>query len=101
MESRIAQCVVRLIELTHFRGTIEPTYVPDIQVEILSGTTIEKNKMIVNAVCHNCRSWKGGALEVSPTEPWMYAFGPTGNPINSDSLRADLTQHDYYGMWLS
>lgn len=54
--------------------------------------------MGIGAVCHNCRKWDGGSLDVLSTEqPWMYAFGPSGNPVTSDSPTADLTQHFSYG----
>lgn len=36
---------------------------------------------------------------LSTVQPWMFAFEPSGNPLTSDSLTADLTQHSRYGSY--
>jgi hypothetical protein len=84
--------------LTSPSGHSEPTYAPEIQIETLSGTSITNNSFILNAVCHNCRSWRGGSLDVTSTaQPWIYALGPNLE-LQSDALDAPLRRHHAYGM---
>ncbi|CZR64145.1 uncharacterized protein PAC_14042 [Phialocephala subalpina] len=53
------------------------TWVLELQVEVLTDTTTD-GKMAVGA-------------------PWMYASGPSGNPVTSNSSTAGLAQHTAYG----
>ncbi|CZT44142.1 uncharacterized protein RSE6_04272 [Rhynchosporium secalis] len=78
-------------------GNIEPSYTKDITVEVLPGTRISEGNYTVNAMCKNCRSWKGGSID--PTNiaaKFIYATGPGGN-LKSNSLTADIKRHDLYG----
>jgi hypothetical protein len=78
-------------------GEKEPKYAPEIDVDLLSGTGVVNSTFITNAVCHNCRFWKGGSLDVTSTsQPFMYAFGPS-NPLASSDLSAALVQHSHIG----
>ncbi|KAF8851109.1 hypothetical protein BDZ45DRAFT_808600 [Acephala macrosclerotiorum] len=78
-------------------GSNEPRFSKDIRVEVLTDTGTDC-KMAVGAICHNCRSWNRGSLDVlSIAQPWMYAFGSSGNLVTSDSPTAGLTQHTTYG----
>jgi hypothetical protein len=52
---------------------------------------------VVKAVCHYCRAWPGGSLDISNTaHPMIYAFGP-GQRIQSNALDAPLKRHFKYG----
>ncbi|KAF2803237.1 CBD9-like protein [Mytilinidion resinicola] len=78
-------------------GHSEPTFAPEIQIESLPGTTINNDTLVLNAVCHNCRTWRGGSLDVSSTtQPWIYAFGPDLE-LQSNSQHAPLRRHHAYG----
>ena len=78
----------------------EPSFSPSINLEILPGTTISNDSMfILRAVCHNCRSWQNGALDVtSKKQPMIYAFGP-GDVLQSNSPSANLRRHVRYGQF--
>jgi hypothetical protein len=86
-----------LIYLPYIRGHVEPSYDKDIDVKLLDGSGIFNYTYIVRAVCHNCRQWSGGALNVNTTkQPWIYAVGP-GRSLQSDSKTASIGLHDDYG----
>lgn len=79
----------------------EPSFAPSIKLDILPGTnaTSDSDFMIVDAVCHNCRDWGHGKLDItSKAQPMFYAFGP-GNVLQSDSKSADLRRHARYGFF--
>jgi hypothetical protein len=68
-----------------------------IDVDVLDGSGIFNYTYVVKAVCHNCRQWNGGALNVNTTkQPWIYAVGP-GRPFSSNSKTASIGLHDAYG----
>lgn len=79
------------------RSKGEPTYAPEINLEILDGTKMNDSMLIVKAVCRNCRTWEGGELDLkSKKQEMIYAFGH-GNRLNSDSQEANLKRHIRYG----
>ncbi|KAH8712276.1 hypothetical protein GQ44DRAFT_811507 [Phaeosphaeriaceae sp. PMI808] len=77
---------------------IEPTFEPAINLDILPGTAITNDSMFVlKAVCRNCRSWRGGSIDIqNKAHAMMYAFGPA-NRLQSSSRSADLRRHVRYG----
>ncbi|KFY81202.1 hypothetical protein V499_00028 [Pseudogymnoascus sp. VKM F-103] len=79
-------------------GNSEPTFTTDVQVEVLDGSSIQNGFFVMNALCRGCRSWNGGTLNLSSTvQPFIYAVGPNGVPIASDSQSAGLRRRDSYG----
>ncbi|RDA93635.1 hypothetical protein CP533_4919 [Ophiocordyceps camponoti-saundersi (nom. inval.)] len=86
-------------------GNYEPEHYPDLQYEILPGSGIVDDHMVVNVRCiQHCRSWpaadsNSGYMDVSsPTEKAIYALGPrTG--FGSDSPAADLQIHREFGVF--
>ncbi|OBT58647.1 hypothetical protein VE04_01230 [Pseudogymnoascus sp. 24MN13] len=84
--------------ITIHRGNSEPTFTMDVQVEVLDGSSIQNDFFVMNALCRGCRSWNGGSLNLSTTaQPFIYAVGPNGVPISSDSQTAGLRRHDSFG----
>lgn len=80
------------------RGNSEPTFTTEVQVEVLDGSFIQNGFFVMNMLCRGCRSWNGGSLNFSSTaQPFIYAVGPNGVPIASDSQTAGLRRHDSYG----
>lgn len=78
-------------------GHVEPSYTNNITVEVLPGTQISDGNYTVNAMCMNCRSWKGGSIDPTNTAAkFIYATGPGGN-LKSNSLTAGIKRHDLYG----
>ncbi|KAH0548563.1 hypothetical protein GP486_007893 [Trichoglossum hirsutum] len=78
-------------------GHVEPSFDEDIDVDLLDGSGIFNYTYVVKAVCHNCRRWNSGALNVNTTkQPWIYAVGP-GRPFSSNSKTASIGLHDAYG----
>ncbi|KAF2469343.1 CBD9-like protein [Lindgomyces ingoldianus] len=78
-------------------GHSEPSFAKDIQFSTLPGTGITDDMFVLKAVCHNCRVWPGGFIDVKTTvHPMIYAFGP-GNRLQSNGLNAPLKRHIRYG----
>ncbi|KUJ18209.1 CBD9-like protein [Mollisia scopiformis] len=77
----------------------EPSYTSNVNITILSGTGISNNQMVINAMCENCRSWKGGEIDPTNTKAsFIWANGPTES-LTSDSLTADIKMHADYGVF--
>jgi hypothetical protein len=52
---------------------------------------------VLNAVCRDCRVWRGGVLDVNNlASPMIYAFGPADS-LQSDDISASLKRHTRYG----
>jgi hypothetical protein len=78
-------------------GHTEPSYTKDVTIQVQPGTGIANDNMIVNAICSNCRSWKGSKIDPANTaEKFIFATGPDGS-INSNSLSAGIKRHASYG----
>ncbi|PMD57074.1 iron reductase domain protein [Hyaloscypha bicolor E] len=78
-------------------GHTEPSYTKDVTIQVQPGTGIANGNMTVNAICSNCRSWKGSKIDPANTaEKFIFATGPDGN-INSNSLSAGIKRHASYG----
>ena len=92
------QAVINIIH----RGHSEPTFTTDVQVEVLDGSSIQNDFFVMNALCRGCRSWSGGSLNLSTiVQPFIYAVGPNGVPITSDSQTAGLRRHDSFGRFFT
>ncbi|RDA87738.1 hypothetical protein CP532_1796 [Ophiocordyceps camponoti-leonardi (nom. inval.)] len=86
-------------------GNYEPEHYPDLQYEVLPGSGIFDDHMVLNVHCiQHCRSWpaadsNSGYMDVSsPTEKAIYALGPrTG--FGSDNPAADLQIHREFGVF--
>jgi hypothetical protein len=49
------------------------------------------------AICKNCTKWSLGSMDTtSTTQPFIFALGPTGDSISSDSTSQSINQHDLY-----
>ena len=78
-------------------GHTEPSYTSNITVSVLPGSGVANGNMTVNAMCTNCRSWKGGHIDPTDTAAkFIFAIGPDGN-INSNSGNANIKRHSSYG----
>lgn len=78
-------------------GNSEPSFAPEIKLDVLEGTGIVDEMFVLKAVCHNCRGSSGGFLDAGNTaHPMIYAFGP-GNRLQSDDPNASLKRHTRYG----
>ena len=76
---------------------VEPSYTSNVTMHILPGTGVSNQTIIVNAHCQNCRSWKGGSLNITSTaQNFIYAAGPDGT-LKSNSLSAGIKRHSMYG----
>jgi Cytochrome domain of cellobiose dehydrogenase len=81
-------------------GETELSYSSTINVEVLSGTTVSNDTIVVNARCPNCQKWASGSLDLnSSSQQFIYALGPSSGSvvkINTDSLSANLERHSAY-----
>jgi hypothetical protein len=49
------------------------------------------------AICKNCTKWSLGSMDTtSTTQPFIFALGPTGDSISSDSTSQNIDQHSLY-----
>lgn len=78
----------------------EPVFTNKIDIEVLDGTGIQDDMMILHARCSDCRVWPNGFLDAtSPSQPMIYAFG-SPYPLQSSSPSADLKRHARYGSFM-
>jgi hypothetical protein len=76
---------------------VEPSYTSNLSVTVLPGSGIANDIMTVNAMCTNCRSWKGGSIDpANAAAQFIFATGPPGS-INSNSGSANIKRHSEYG----
>lgn len=80
------------------KGHTEPEPYDHLDVETLAGTgLVNETTYLYNAICHNCRSWPGGSVDVTSTaQKFIYATGPGGD-AKSDSQAASVKIHYEYG----
>lgn len=77
----------------------EPELYAGVDFEILSNATglMNETTYVYSAVCHNCRTWPGGSIDVNSTsQHFIFASGPGGS-VGSDSDRASVKLHYEHG----
>lgn len=77
----------------------EPEFYPGLDVETLANATglMNETTYVYSGVCHNCRTWRGGSLDVnSTTQQFIFATGPGGDQ-GSDSDQASVKLHYEHG----
>lgn len=77
----------------------EPELYPNLDFETLSNATglMNETTYVYSAVCHNCRTWRGGSLDVNSTsQQFIFATGPGGDS-GSDSDQASVKLHYEHG----
>lgn len=78
----------------------EPVYDPSVKFTTLDGTGIVNGTLSYYGVCHNCRSWTGGSIDVTSTaQAAIFANGPSGS-IANDAGDAPIKYHAEYGAFL-
>jgi len=81
-------------------GATEPLFYPEARLTIHPNTGLRAHEMIVNATCHNCRTWPGGSLNIaSGSQSIIFANGP-GIELVSDDVSAGIRRHVGYGSYL-
>ncbi len=81
----------------------EPKHTKAVGVMILEGTFVDNETYNINAQCTRCRSWplptaERGEIDVTSTvQPMIYALGPVGSFLQSNSQEASITKHIAYG----
>ncbi|KAF4584081.1 iron reductase domain protein [Ophiocordyceps camponoti-floridani] len=86
-------------------GNYEPQHYPDMQYDVLPGSGIDGDHMVLNARCtQHCRSWpaadsNSGYMDVSSASgKAIFAMGPRAG-FGSDSPAADLQFHREFGVF--
>lgn len=77
----------------------EPEFYSGLDFDTLTDGTglMNGSTYVYSAVCHNCRTWRGGSLDVNSTsEQFIFATGP-GGTAGSDSDRASVKLHYEHG----
>ncbi|KAL1865689.1 hypothetical protein Daus18300_007065 [Diaporthe australafricana] len=77
----------------------EPGLYAGVDFEVLSNVTglMNETTYVYSAVCHNCRTWPGGSIDVNSTsQQFMFASGP-GGTVGSDSDKASVKLHYEHG----
>ncbi|ROV89052.1 hypothetical protein VSDG_08736 [Cytospora chrysosperma] len=80
-------------------GHTEPEYYSSLDYETLADNTglVNSTTYVYSAVCHNCRSWHGGSIDVNSTaQEFIFATGPAGD-VRSDSQQASVKVHYEHG----
>ncbi|KAL2292123.1 hypothetical protein FJTKL_10771 [Diaporthe vaccinii] len=79
----------------------EPEFYPSLDFETLSDANatglMNETTYVYSAVCHNCRTWRGGSIDVNSTsQQFIFATGPGGD-VGSDSDQASVRLHYEHG----
>ncbi|ROV94566.1 hypothetical protein VMCG_08145 [Cytospora schulzeri] len=80
-------------------GHTEPEYYSGLDYETLADNTglVNTSTYVYSAVCHNCRSWPSGSIDVNSTaQEFIFATGPSGD-VKSDSQQASVKLHYEHG----
>ena len=65
-------------------------------VQTLSSSVTDGTLQLM-AVCKNCTTWSLGSMDTTSTQqPFIFALGPTGETISSDSTSQSIDQHTLY-----
>ncbi|CAD0055294.1 unnamed protein product, partial [Aureobasidium pullulans] len=79
-------------------GHQQPQYSSDLDlnVEVVS-SSITNGAYQLMAICKNCTTWSLGTMDTTSTDqPFIFALGPTGSAISSDSTSESIRQHSMY-----
>lgn len=75
-------------------GHNTPTINAKTEATLLEGSGVSNGVMTANVKCSNCNSWTGGTMDFTAgSGNWIYAYQPSGGPINSDDQSAPIRQH--------
>ncbi|KUI60602.1 hypothetical protein VP1G_07797 [Cytospora mali] len=77
----------------------EPEYYSSLDYETLTDNTglVDDATYVYSAVCHNCRKWPGGSIDVtSKAQKFIFATGPAGD-VRSDNQRESVKIHYEHG----
>jgi hypothetical protein len=77
----------------------EPEFYPSLDFETLTNATglMTETTYVYSGICHNCRTWRGGSLDVNSTsQQFIFATGP-GGTAGSDSDHASVKLHYEHG----
>lgn len=83
-------------------GHTEPEYYTGLDYETLTDHTglVNITTYVYSAVCHNCRSWPGGSIDMNSTaQEFIFATGPSGD-VKSDSQEASVKLHYEHGTFV-
>lgn len=80
------------------KGHVMPEHNTDADVSVLGGSGFFNDQSITaNIRCDSCISWDGGSEDLTDTSsPWIWAV-KYGDPLSTDSVSADISQHDDMG----
>ncbi|KAI4748400.1 CBD9-like protein [Aureobasidium sp. EXF-12298] len=77
-------------------GHQQPQYTSSMEVQTLSSSLTDGTLQLM-AVCKNCTKWSLGSMDTtSTTQPFIFALGPTGETVSSDSTSQSIDQHSLY-----
>ncbi|KAI5235959.1 CBD9-like protein [Aureobasidium subglaciale] len=77
-------------------GHQQPQYTDTKDVEVVS-SSITNGQYQIMAICKNCTTWSLGSISTTSTsQPFIFALGPTGETISSDSTSENIDQHRLY-----
>ncbi|KAH1345242.1 hypothetical protein KXV68_003332 [Aspergillus fumigatus] len=77
---------------------VEPLHNPQARFSILNGSGISNGILTANIRCDSCITWPGGHEDVTSTSsPWIWAV-KHGPMLDSDSVSATITIHDFSGV---
>ncbi|THW33188.1 CBD9-like protein, partial [Aureobasidium pullulans] len=77
-------------------GHQQPQYSSALDVEVVS-SSITNGAYQLMAICKNCTTWSLGTMDTTSTnQPFIFALGPTGSAISSDSTSESIRQHSMY-----
>ncbi|KAK6005245.1 hypothetical protein QM012_008024 [Aureobasidium pullulans] len=77
-------------------GHSQPQYTNSKDVQVRS-SSITNGTYELMGVCYNCSTWSLGTMDTtSSSQPFIFALGPTGQTISSDSTSQNIAYHTLY-----
>jgi len=77
-------------------GHQQPQYTSSMNVQTVSSSNTDGTLQLM-AICKNCTTWSLGSMDTTSTkQPFIFALGPTGTTISSDSTSQNIDFHTIY-----
>ncbi|KAK1759226.1 hypothetical protein QBC47DRAFT_294101 [Echria macrotheca] len=79
----------------------EPLFTPGFNFTLHPNSGLVDSVMIINATCHNCRTFASGSVVTSQqTQTILFANGPGGLDLATDDASASIRRHVAYGSFV-
>lgn len=75
---------------------VQPLYNRDTRISVMEGSGVHDGVITANVRCDSCTNHDAVQDATNSSSPWIWAV-KFGQPLNTASVSAKITQHDYFG----